>query len=445
MTSSPPSEHDISHLAELFTSNVQLTELLPELYAENIIAKALRTAQSAMGALPEAFPEIVPQDSEHNGRYSLREAEFWTCGFFLGTLYAILERLIRFPRSLQLHESINLSSLRSQLATLCHTWTEPIYGMDCQTDTHGIGFIIMPALRAGWEMFGNQRSLDSIAKAARSLAMRYVPSAKAIRSWDLLKKKDIEIIDQNNNMIIIIDSMLNLDLLYYAAYHAQDSTLSDMATAHAETVLRSHFCHVANLDPKNGDLKLRLTAQGYDHDSTWSRGLAWGILGHAETYVWTKKCRFLEVAHVPLWDFDAPIENENEPLRDSSAGVNGLTCLLRAVVIAANGMLILSQALASTYRYQHSLAARFRKAAIGIVDDTLKLALASEKALLVLEQYQQIQAKEVEPGRRFDGMLKAGTANNNVNARKRYANHGLVYGDYYLVEFGNKLFRMSLC
>jgi hypothetical protein len=331
----------------------------------------------------------------------------------------------------------------------------------------------MPALRVDWELFGNSRSLASIVKAARSLATRYVSSAKAIRSWDLLKKMDIEILDQEDNMIVIIDSMCNLELLYYAAFQTQDRSLAEMATAHALTLLHSHLrpepvlssskeayqgqwyssCHVANIDPKTGHLKVRLSAQGYAHDSTWSRGQAWGILGYAESYMWTKDRRFLEAScgmaeyylhrletapacvtrgrYVALWDFDAPIEDEENPLRDSSAGA-----------IAANGMLVLSQALASLG--QTSLSLRFLKAALRIVEDTLSFALAPEKAILVARQYGQVQAEDADFGRRFDGILKFGTANNNAHAKKRYSNHGLVYADYYIVEFGNKLLRMGL-
>lgn len=473
-TSSPPSECETSNrTTSLFSCCISTGELLPELYTENIIAKALQTAQVAIGALPDAFPETVPKEAGHDGSYSLREAEFWTCGFFPGTLYAVLERLVRYPQSVLLPPCIDFQHLRDQFTMLCRAWSEPLHGMASRTDTHDIGFIIMPALRADWEMFGNSRSLDSIVKAAHSLASRYMPSAKAIRSWDLLKKKDIEILDQAENMIVIIDSMCNLDLLYYAAHHSQTPSLSEMATAHAKTLLRSHLrpepncssskdaysgqwystCHVANIDPNTGDLKRRLTAQGYDHNSTWSRGQAWGILGYAETYMWTKDRCFLEAAcglaeyflyrlenaptcvnrgrYVPLWDFDAPIEDETSPLRDSSAGV-----------IAANGMLVLSQALASID--QLSLSSRYRRAAVMIVRDTLNFALAPEKAQLVAASYQHIRAQEVVPGCRYDGILKYGTANNNANARKRYANHGLVYGDYYLVEFGNRLLRMGL-
>ncbi|KAJ4347334.1 uncharacterized protein N0V89_011275 [Didymosphaeria variabile] len=449
--------------------------LLSELFAENITAKALRTAQTAIKALPDFFPEYVPQDVDHDGTYALREADFWTCGFFPGTLYTILERAIRFPQSLQLPPEINALQFREQLLTLCRIWAEPLYGMDKRTDTHDIGFIIMPALQMDWELFGNRRSLDSIAQAARSLATRYVPSARAIRSWDLLKKKDIEILDQQDNMIVIIDSMCNLDLMYYASYHMQEPALAEMATAHAETLLKSHLrpenmdsshnsefrytgqwystCHVANIDPKSGTLKRRLTAQGYAHESNWARGQAWGILGYAQTYLSTKDHRFLEAScglaeyflyrletapaciikgrYVPLWDFDAPIDDESNIIRDSSAGV-----------IAANGMLIVSQALAGFN--QGMLASRFRQAALVIVHDTLSFALSLEKASLVRASDGYISAEDSTPGATFEGLLKYGTANNNEQARKRYANHGLVYGDYYLVQFGNRLMRMGL-
>ncbi|OAG11471.1 Six-hairpin glycosidase [Paraphaeosphaeria sporulosa] len=448
---------------------------LPDLFTENITAKALRTAQTAIKALPDFFPEYVPQDAGQGGRYTLREADFWTCGFFPGTLYTILERAVRFPQSLQLPPEISILQFREQLLTLCRTWAEPLYNMDTRTDTHDIGFIIMPALQLDWELFGNRKSLDSIVRAARSLASRYIPSARAIRSWDILKTRDMEILDQEDNMIVIIDSMCNLDLMYYAAHHTQDPSLAEMATAHAETLLRSHLrpehvvlsnkpkvcytgpwystCHVANIDPKSGTLKQRLTAQGYAHESNWARGQAWAILGYAQAYLSTKDWRFLHAScglaeyflyrlettpayatpgrYVPLWDFDAPIDDETNIVRDSSAGM-----------IAANGMLILSQALAGFG--SGMLASRFRETAMMIVQDTISFALAPETATLVCASNGYISAEDSTPGWSFEGMLKYGTANNNEQARKRYANHGLVYGDYYLVQFGNRLMKMGI-
>jgi methylaspartate ammonia-lyase len=107
-------------------------------------------------------------------------------------------------------------------------------------------------------------------------------------------------------------------------------------------------------------------------------------------------------------------------------------------------MLLLSQALAALDR--HKLSRRFLQAAIQIVRDTLDVSLASEKARFTTDVGDKvsINVEDVVLGETFDAILKHGTANNNENARRRYSNHGLVYGDYYLVEFENLLLNMGL-
>ncbi|ETS80961.1 hypothetical protein PFICI_08490 [Pestalotiopsis fici W106-1] len=495
-----PASSDTSVQSEPLLCNTKVpSSILPvdhnigELYDQNILAKLLRTARQAESHLPNKYPEVVPQNGPDMGRYQFREAEFWTCGFFPGSLYSMLERAIKYPQMLGLNDkgpssgSPRVKHVREQLLRLCKTWAEPLHSMANRTDTHDIGFIIMPALRLDWELLGDSRSLDSIIRAARSLATRFVAPAKAIRSWDLIRKKDVEITSMEDNLILIIDSMCNLDLLYYAAAHSEpDRGLSEIATQHANTILRTHLrpekaesvgddvyqgqwystFHVANLDPASGSIKQRMTAQGFADDSTWARGQAWAILGYAQTYMWTKDEKFLDAScgcteyfvhrlensdpcveipnhgapgitkgrYTPLWDFDAPIDdatNQMNPLRDSSAGA-----------IAANGMLIAAQALAALGR--DMLAGRFRALAMNIICDLLEFALAPERAMLVCSLAGHVQIQNVEPGVFFEGILKYGTANNNANARKRYANHTLVYGDYYLVEFGNNLLRAGL-
>ncbi|KAJ4128972.1 hypothetical protein NW768_007497 [Fusarium equiseti] len=496
LASSATDEHSIesetswSEEAEPINSAHQtgFHELLSQLFEENIFAKPYRTALKVLQDLDPArdgFPEIVPQQGPKQGHWEFREPEFWTCGFFPGTLYALLERSIRYPGSFGVDSNALQSptTIRNHLLPLCKSWSEPLHAMASRTDTHDIGFIIMPALRRDWELFGNERSLASIVQAANSLATRYVSSAGAIRSWDCLLKKDITVTDMDNNLLVIIDSMCNLDLLFYAAAQTGEQRLADIATTHASTLLKTHLrpedvktladdgyqgqlystCHVANVTPQTGDLKWRWTAQGYANNSTWARGQAWAILGYTQAYSWTKNETFLEAAcgtaeyflyrleaspscveipvepgrrkgrYVPLWDFDAPIKTPRDPLRDSSAGV-----------IAANGMLLLSQALAG--QSKHTLSQHFLKAAIEIIKDTIDVSLATEMAKLAIDDLGQasIEVVDVVPGMTFDALLKHGTANNNENARRRYANHGLVYGDYYLVEFGNLLLNMGL-
>jgi hypothetical protein len=361
--------------------------------------------------------------------------------------------------------------------------------MMSRTDTHDMGFIIQPSLRKDWELTGDVNSLDAVLTAAKSLASRYVPAARAIRSWDVLTQKDVLITSMTQDCLVIIDSMMNLDLLFYASSHLSDPTYADIATEHARTLMKSHLrletadgrtdkrykhllyshYHVINFDAQSGEVKERRTAQGYKPGSTWARGQAWGIFGYAQTYNWTNDKDFLSAAcgmaeyflwrlesapacveratvgsgspnrnsttgrYVPLWDFDAPIESEDNPLRDSSAGV-----------IAANGMLLLSQSM--TALGNDVLAERYRVAAIRIVSDTLEYSLSTEKARFADEMVNaaKIQIKDAVEGQRFDAILKNATANHNAHDHDRYSDHGLVYADYYLLEFGNQLLRMGL-
>lgn len=478
-----------------------LERILSDLFSQNVVAKVYRTAidyinpqtqdPDLASSIPHNFPEIVSQSGTDQGRWSLREPEFWTCGFFPGTLFALLERSIKYPQAMRFTDNgneriLDPRLLRSQLNTASKAWSQPLHSMATRTDTHDIGFIIMPALRREWELFGDERSLQSIIQAAHSLATRYVPSAGAIRSWDCLLKKNLNVTDMQENLLLIIDSMCNLDLLFYASNLTGQDELASIAASHARTMLKTHLrpevptffshdmykgqlystCHVANVEPASGKLKWRCTAQGYNDDSTWARGQAWGILGYAQTYQWTKDIAFLEAAcglaeyfiqrletspkcvelpleggskdtpyprgrYVPLWDFDAPTDDPI-PLRDSSAGV-----------IAANGMLVLYQILSGMNN--HDLARRFLDTAIRIVDDTLDVCFSKETASFEGNMRTgEMTVVDDVAGQRFDALLKHGTANNNEHARRRYSDHGLVYGDYYLVEFGNRLLSMGL-
>ncbi|KAF7161300.1 hypothetical protein CNMCM5623_006917 [Aspergillus felis] len=457
------------------TANHQIqsyrSQPLEKIFSENVLAKILRVAVDALNNNdpPTEYPEFVPQKGPSTGRYILRESSFWTCGFFPGLLYLLLERAIRYPSTfpyLGHNHNLDPASLRDHLVTLCTKWTAPIYPMSLRTDTHDLGFILAPSLRRSWELTSNTENLQALLTGARSLASRFVPSTGTIRSWDALRQSDVEITSLETDCLVIIDSMMNLDLLFYAAAHLGPE-LAAIATTHAKTLINSHLrkesiagkegystIHVVNFDPATGRIKERRTAQGYSATSTWTRGQAWAITGYVQTYAWTRDKQFLDVAiglaecflarlegapacvekmvngkrvgrYVPLWDFDAPVDEAN-PLRDSSAGV-----------IAANGMLLLSQVLV---RDDEGLARRFRDAAMRIVSETVEFSYSREEARLV-EGGKQV---EDVSGQRFDAILRNATANHNAKDLDRYSDHGLVYADYYLLEFGNQLLKLGL-
>lgn len=414
-------------------------------------------------------------------------------------MYCLFERQIKYPQAFLsgVEDSEACELLKTELLQVCRQWAEPLHEMSNRKDTHDIGFIVEPALRRDFELTGNRRSLESVLNAAESLATRYNERTKAIRSWDRFVNNANNYVDKETEFLVIIDSMcsmssarrswnfitdshLDLDLLYYAGHHASSQRLIDIATTHARTIQQTHLrsedpepgskyptfstCHVANMCPETGKILKRLTAQGYSDASTWSRGQAWAILGYAQTYSWTKDVSFLQTAcgladyfirrllsapacveqlqngvrvgrYVPLWDFDAPV-NEESPLRDSSAAM-----------IAANGMLILANSLATAGDFE--LFQKYYKFATLIVKDTLALCYAADELELVAETNSSgtlhAVARTVADSQvdSFECILKNATANFNENWSDKYADHGLVYADYYLLEFGNRLLQFG--
>ncbi|KAF2874277.1 Six-hairpin glycosidase-like protein [Massariosphaeria phaeospora] len=450
---------------------------LSQIYAENAIAKILQVAHRALdqqAPLP-TYPESVPQTGPNAGKYEHREADFWTCGFFPGSIYTLLERAIRFPRSLSIPKHVR-PHFTQHVLHLGRHWSVAINRMSSRTDTHDMGFIVQPALQKDWELTGNQESLQSVVNAAYALASRWDANVKAIRSWDVAINDRYAITDMESDFLVIIDSMCNLDLLYYIGYNQNDQSLIDIATQHADTImgeiLRPNYSsyHLVNFNRRTGQPKAKMTNQGHEDESTWSRGQAWSIMGFAQTYTWTKNTKYLDTAikcaqyflgrldeckgkhhhpFVPVWDFDAPHDDPSGPLRDVSAGI-----------IAANGLVIIYQSLQSL---SSPLAMQlnpsdtdFLDRALQLVEETLDMALDKDfasfaaapankgnKAVADTRRQRDGSGIEVrESG--FDAILRHSTANNNVHAHKRYWDRGLVYADYYLLEFGNKLLRAGL-
>lgn len=79
--------------------------------------------------------------------------------------------------------------------------------MSTRKDTHDLGFIVQPALRRDWELFGNQQSMESLLTAAESLASRFDERVGAIRSWDSFSNAHHKITSMKDDFLVIIDSL----------------------------------------------------------------------------------------------------------------------------------------------------------------------------------------------------------------------------------------------
>ena len=106
--------------------------------------------------------------------------------------------------------------------------------------------------------------------------------------------------DDPGNYRYIIDCMLNVPLLYWAAQVTGSDHYREIAAAHTATTLANSFrpdgstYHTFFMNP-DGTPKGGRTCQGYKDDSFWARGQAWGVYGSAIGYTYTHDEKFLEV------------------------------------------------------------------------------------------------------------------------------------------------------
>ncbi|GCF94693.1 glycosyl hydrolase family 88 [Enterococcus florum] len=193
---------------------------------------------------------------------------------------------------------------------------------------HDVGFMWLHTAVANFRLTGNERSKERGLHAAHLLAGRYNPRGKYIRSWN-----------RDRAGWVIIDSMLNIPMLYWAEKEIGDPRFRYIAEDHADKVMNQivrpdgSVNHIGVFDPTNGELIETPAGQGYASGSSWSRGQAWAIYGFALSYLHTGKTDYLEtakkVAHyfisevaktdwIPVVDFRAP----QEPVMiDTSAGM----------------------------------------------------------------------------------------------------------------------------
>lgn len=199
------------------------------------------------------------------------------------------------------------------------------------TEHHDIGFMMFPAYGNGYEIGGKKEYKDILLTSASSLASRFNPNVGTIRSWSN------KMHPRWKQHITIIDNMLNLELLFWAAKNGGDKKLYDIAVKHAETTMKNHFrkdltsWHVLEYDSINGNVLNHHTKQGFADDSRWSRGQAWGVYGYTMVYKETKDKKFLDFAQkladkyisllpedmVPAWDFD--VQGNPKEEKDASA------------------------------------------------------------------------------------------------------------------------------
>lgn len=286
------------------------TETLPEVF-QRAVARAvvqydwMLTHQPVAGKMPRTF--------EHGKLVTVLEKD-WTVGFFPGSLWYLFE-----------------ATGDARWRTAAERSTALLASEQHNTRTHDVGFILSSSYGNGLRLTGNPAYRAVLLNGAESLSTRFSAVVGSIKSWD----RD----PATFRFPVIIDNLMNLELLLWAAAHGGSPQARVIALAHADTALRNHFradgssFHVVDYDPASGRVLRRITHQGNADDSAWARGQGWALYGYTMLYRETREERYLQQARkvaafvmnhprlpadkVPYWDFDDP-RIPNAP-RDSSA------------------------------------------------------------------------------------------------------------------------------
>jgi unsaturated chondroitin disaccharide hydrolase len=263
----------------------------------------------------------------------------WTTSFWTGSLWLSFERTNdpAFRSAAEVH----LMSFKDRLerrVDVAH---------------HDIGFLYTLGAVSAYKVSQNPLARAVALEAADVLLERWLPGYNVLQAWGDLQ-------DEAFRGRFIVDCLLNLPLLYWASAETGEVKYAEVALEHARQTKRHlirdngrtfHTCFV----DERGQFVRAMTHQGAGHESCWSRGQAWAILGFALSHrLGSRSDGFLETSRraadyflsvlpedlIAYWDLD--FNNVPNEERDSSAAA-----------IAACGLLELADALGEagvTYR-----------------------------------------------------------------------------------------------
>ena len=280
-----------------------------------LIDEQLQFAEIQYKEMDYALPASVTPRSYNTEKDELITAGtgWWCSGFFPGSLWYLYE-----------------NSGNSAFRDMAVKRTQILEKEKNNKGTHDLGFMLYCSYGNGLRIDKDTSFTEPMITGAYSLISRFNPKIGCIRSWD-----------HNKWMFpVIIDNMMNLEYLFWAARETKDSTFIRIAISHADVTLANHFrqdmssFHVVDYDTVSGFPVAKQTAQGFADGSAWARGQTWGLYGYTMMYRETREKRYLIQAEgiadflldhpnmpedlVPYWDFNAP-GIPDEP-RDASSG-----------------------------------------------------------------------------------------------------------------------------
>lgn len=354
-----------------------------------------------MHTVVERNKDAVPYTAGEDGRY--RDASYmgwWTNGFYGGICWQLY--------------SVTHDELYKEVAEKLEGKLDSVL-MNSDWMDHDSGFRWLPTSFADYKLTKNVGSRNRLLLAADNFCGRFNPVGKFVKAWNSDG-------NENRSGIAIIDCMMNLPLLYWAAAETGDPKYRHIAKLHAITAMRYFIredgsaCHIVRFDPESGGFIESVGGQGYAHGSSWTRGQAWALYGFTLSFIHTGDERFLQTALKSADYFISQIpENGLIPVdfrQPDSPWIEDSS----AAAIAASGLLLLSDVL------------RDRN------EDSQKYQEAAEKLLRALTE------KRCDFSYDKDYIVEKCTAAYHDKDHE----FPIIYGDYYYIEGMMRLLHKDL-
>jgi len=265
------------------------------------IPNTLSVAEQQYTALLKAMEgteDQMPRRWENNEIIPVGPKD-WTSGFFPGSLWYLYE----FTHDEKWESAaVQYTSILEQIRNY--------------NGNHDIGFMLYCSYGNALRLAKNKEGIKEIlVDGASALCTRFVPSLGMIRSWD------------SYNNPVIIDNMMNLELLMWAAKNSDNPQFEKIALSHADQTNLRHFradgsaYHIVDYNPVSRKVFGYYAGQGASADAPWARGQSWGLYGftmmfretgNAEYLKRAVKCADFLIGHpnlpedkIPYWDYEA--------------------------------------------------------------------------------------------------------------------------------------------
>jgi unsaturated chondroitin disaccharide hydrolase len=276
-------------------------------------------------------PGFFTEADNNSGEWQTQNGYSWTGGFWIGELW-------------QMYATTHDEKYRRW----AELWASQLIGRESQED-HDAGFLNYYTSALGYDLTHDDSMRSGAMRGVQRLEQLFNPKTQLIAAWNV------------NGDDSIIDTMMNLQLLWWASDRSGDEKWRGIGRKHAlrtaEWFVRPDGSVFQSVHYNPGDnrqefqlrggggraaLTLENTAapgerifshthQGFGPDTTWSRGLGWALYGFSVAYSETLEPVFLLTAQriadyalenlpsdsVPWYDFDD--EGVHLRNRDSSA------------------------------------------------------------------------------------------------------------------------------